>query len=82
MLQDLIFGGRVSSVQVGIVLGFTVFRMYFKRNILIAFFMLGVFLMGVAGAYRQNMSLGNLDCGVVSDGFLNKLLTVETAVYS
>ena len=80
--NDFLFGGRITSVQLCLLLALTIFRNRLTNLRLILLFILGVFLMAVVGAYRVTFLISGFDINRIIGGLLDKALVFDTVVYA
>ena len=82
ILNDFIFGGRITSIQICLLLALTVFRDRLTNFRVILLFVLGVFLMAAVGAYRTQFLVSGFDINPVIVRLLEKGLAFDTVVYA
>jgi hypothetical protein len=80
--NDFVFGGRVTSVQILLLLALTIFSNSLTVFRTVLLFLMGVVLMAVVGAYRGTFLLSGFDIGSVLSGLLENGFVFDTVVYA
>jgi len=82
ILQDLIWGGRITSVQLILLFAFTIFYKFLTKKRIIFFFIIGIFCMSSVGFYRNSYSIEKGFFSNIVNYLQNNLFVLDTAASS
>lgn len=82
ILQDFYTGGRITSIQLAILLAITVFRKLLSiKNIVLAA-LVGLVVVSMVGAFRSDFSMDAIDMSSIIERLTESYLVFDTPVYA
>lgn len=82
MLQDFYYGGRITSIQLSILLLLTVFSKYFNYMKVLIIGVFGIVLNSFVAIYRTQYSLENINVIETISNLKNNLFVFDTPVFA
>jgi len=82
ILQDILYGGRITSLQLLLLVSITFFCNFLTIKKIIIFFFSGIFLLSLVGSYRAHYSLSDINLTYFINIIKNKLFILDTATFA
>ena len=80
-LQDIYYGGRITTIQIGLIVLFMMFHHQINYKNILLLFIVGLIGLEAVNIYRYNYDISQIDLSILSQ-IINKYLMFDTATFA